>query len=150
MHRVRPTLLALSLLLVLPLGACTSDGGSDPDPTTTEPTAVATTPVEIPGPQDRELTRAMFFDGEVGQGQAELLPAGTPMRVAAACLSEDGTGMGAVTVLVDGVKSTAKEMPCNGSPISIQMLGKPMDASVQLSISVPEGNVTAYAVGTAE
>ncbi|PWD50235.1 hypothetical protein C8046_05715 [Serinibacter arcticus] len=150
MRLPRRPALALGLLLVLPLAACTSDGG-EPDPSSsTEPTAVETTPVEIPGPQDLEVTRVMIQGGEVAQGQAELLPAQSRFHVDAACLSGDGTGLGAVSVIIDGQSSTAKEMQCNGTPVSIQMLGKPRDATIQLSVSVPEGDhITAYAVGTA-
>lgn len=149
----RPLLLAVAVL-ALPLAAgCTSQDADAPETTSAEttPTAVETTPVEIPGPQDREVTRVMVENGEVAQGAAALLPANSRFRVEAACLAGDPGEIGAVTLLIDGQKSTAKEMPCNGTPVSIQMLGKATDANVQISLSVPEGDdVVAYGVGTAE
>lgn len=141
----------LVLALLLPLAACTSEPAPDSSETAPSPTAVETTPVEIPGPRDLEVTRVMIQDGEVAQGQAEMLPAQSRLHVDAACLAGDPTALAAVSVLIDGASSTAKEMACDGTPVSIQMLGKPQDATVQLSLSVPEGDdVTAYAVGTAE
>lgn len=141
----------LVLALLLPLAACTSQPSPDATDDAPSPTAVETTPVEIPGPRDLEVTRVMIQDGEVAQGQAEMLPAQTRFHVDAACLADDPSSLAAVSVLIDGASSTAKEMACNGTPVSIQMLGKPQDATVQLSLSVPEGDgVTAYAVGTAE
>ncbi|GMA32029.1 hypothetical protein [Litorihabitans aurantiacus] len=146
--RPRRPLAVLAAALLPALAACTSE----PEPEVpTEPTAAPTTPVEIPGPQDREVTRVMIENGEVAQGQAELLPAQSRFRVEAACLSGDGTGLASVSILIDGASSTAKEMACNGSPVSIQMLGRTTQGSVQLSLAVPEGDdITAYAVGTAE
>lgn len=151
----RPLLFAVAVLTLPLVVGCTSqeadESETSPSSSETTPTEVSTTPVAIPGPQDRELTRVMVENGEVAQGAAAPLAANTRFRVEAACLAGDPGEIGAVTLLVDGQSSTAKEMACNGTPVSIQMLGKPADANVQISLSVPEGDdVVAYGVGTVE